>query len=69
MDSGILDADDREQRSYTVGWSARGNHFPIETLATPGGPGVRKIASRFGVNFETVQRISRPFDRVGIVVA
>jgi hypothetical protein len=41
----------------------------LETLATPGRPGVRKIAARFGVNFETVQRISRPFDRVGVVVA
>ena len=35
--------------------------FWLETLATPGRPGVRKIAARFGVNFETVQRISRPF--------
>jgi DNA-binding transcriptional regulator YhcF (GntR family) len=30
---------------------------------------VRVIAKRFGVNPGTVQRISRPFDRVGIVVA
>jgi DNA invertase Pin-like site-specific DNA recombinase len=36
-----------------------------EALATPG----RVIAERFGVNVSTVQRISRPFDRVGIVVA
>jgi hypothetical protein len=40
-----------------------------EALATPGGPGVRRIAARFGVNPGTVQRISRPFDRVGVVVA
>jgi hypothetical protein len=40
-----------------------------EALATPGRPGMRKIAARFGVNFETVQRISRPFDHVGVVVA
>jgi hypothetical protein len=32
-----------------------------EALATPGRPGVRKIAARFGVNPGTVQRISRPF--------
>ena len=40
-----------------------------EALATPGRSGVRVIAERFGVNVSTVQRISRPFDRVGIVVA
>jgi DNA-binding transcriptional regulator YhcF (GntR family) len=40
-----------------------------EARATPGRPGVRQIAARFGVNPETVQRISRPFDRVGVVVA
>ena len=39
-----------------------------EALATPGRPGVRVIAKRFGVNPGTVQRISRPFDRVGVVV-
>jgi hypothetical protein len=33
----------------------------LEAPATPGRPGVRKIAARFGVNPETVQRISRPF--------
>ena len=32
-----------------------------EALATPGRPGVRVIAKRFGVNPGTVQRISRPF--------
>jgi hypothetical protein len=32
-----------------------------EALETPGRPGVRKIAARFGVNPSTVQRISRPF--------
>ena len=40
-----------------------------EALATPGRPSVCQIAARFGVNPETVQRISRPFDRVGVVVA
>jgi DNA invertase Pin-like site-specific DNA recombinase len=40
-----------------------------EALATPGRPGVRVIAKRFGVDPGTVQRISRPFDRVGVVVA
>ena len=30
-------------------------------LAEPGRPGVRKIATRFGVDPSTVQRISRPF--------
>ena len=40
-----------------------------EALAAPGRPGVRVIAKRFGVNPRTVQRISRPFDRVGVVVA
>jgi DNA invertase Pin-like site-specific DNA recombinase len=33
-----------------------------KVLATPGGPGVRKIAERFGVNPGTVQRIARPFE-------
>ena len=41
----------------------------LEAPGTPGRPGVRKIAARFGVNPGTVQRISRPFDRVGVVVA
>src|SRR5262249_33591094 len=40
-----------------------------EALAAPGRPGVRVIAKQFGVDPGTVQRISRPFDRVGIVVA
>jgi DNA invertase Pin-like site-specific DNA recombinase len=35
-------------------------------LAEPGRPGVRKIAARFG---GTVQRISRPFEAAGVVVA
>ena len=39
----------------------------LETLATPGRPGVRKIAARFGVNPETVQRISRPFVALSVV--
>jgi DNA invertase Pin-like site-specific DNA recombinase len=33
-----------------------------KTLATPGRPGVRKIAEQFGVDPGTVQRISRPFE-------
>jgi DNA invertase Pin-like site-specific DNA recombinase len=33
-----------------------------KALATPGRPGVRKIAAQFGVDPGTVQRISRPFD-------
>ena len=40
----------------------------LETLATPGRPGVRKIAARFGVNPETVQRISRPFVAPSVVL-
>jgi DNA invertase Pin-like site-specific DNA recombinase len=32
-----------------------------ESLATPGRPGVRVIARRFGIDPGTVQRISRPF--------
>ena len=39
----------------------------LEALATPGRPGVRKIAARFGVNPETVQRISRPFVALSVV--
>jgi DNA invertase Pin-like site-specific DNA recombinase len=34
-----------------------------KALATPGRPGVRKIAERFGVDPGTVQRISRPFEQ------
>jgi DNA-binding Lrp family transcriptional regulator len=34
----------------------------LEALATPGRPGIRVIAERFGVNPSTVQRIKRPFD-------
>jgi DNA invertase Pin-like site-specific DNA recombinase len=33
-----------------------------KALATPGRPGVRKIAAQFGVDPSTVQRISRPFE-------
>jgi hypothetical protein len=40
-----------------------------EALATPGRPGIRVIAERFGVNPATVQRISRPFDGVDLAVA
>jgi hypothetical protein len=40
-----------------------------EALETPGRPGVRVIAKRFGVDPGTVQRISRPFDGVGVAVA
>jgi hypothetical protein len=38
-----------------------------EALATPGRPGVRKIAARSGVNPGTVQRISRPFVASSVV--
>ena len=40
-----------------------------EALATPGRPGIRVIAERFGVNSSTVQRISRPFDGASVAVA
>jgi len=39
-----------------------------EALAAPGRPGVRVIAKQFGVDPGTVQRISRPFDRVVAIV-
>ena len=38
-------------------------------MATPGRPGIRVIAERFGVNPSTVQRISRPFDGASVAVA
>ena len=38
-----------------------------KALATPGRPGVRKIAERFGVDPGTVQRISRPFETCELV--
>jgi hypothetical protein len=42
--------------------------FPRAALArTPGRPGVRVIAKRFGVDPGTVQRISRPFAGAGVV--
>ena len=40
-----------------------------EALATPGRPGVRVIARRFGVDPGTVQRISRPFVTPSVVAA
>jgi DNA invertase Pin-like site-specific DNA recombinase len=40
-----------------------------EALATPGRPGVRVIARRFGVDAGTVQRISRPFAGASVVAA
>jgi hypothetical protein len=40
-----------------------------KALATPGRPGIRVIAERFGVNPSTVQRISRPFDGASVAVA
>jgi DNA invertase Pin-like site-specific DNA recombinase len=40
-----------------------------EALATPGRPGVRVLAKRFGVNPGTVQRISRPFVALSVVAA
>jgi DNA invertase Pin-like site-specific DNA recombinase len=39
-----------------------------KALATPGRPGVRVIAKRFGVDPGTVQRISRPFEGASAVV-
>jgi hypothetical protein len=38
-----------------------------KALATPGRPGVRQIAERFGVDPGTVQRISRPRHPVGVL--
>ena len=38
-----------------------------KALATPGRPGVRKIAEQFGVDPGTVQRISRPFETRALV--
>jgi hypothetical protein len=38
-----------------------------KALATPGRPGVRKIAAQFGVDPGTVQRISRPFGTCELV--
>jgi DNA invertase Pin-like site-specific DNA recombinase len=38
-----------------------------KALATPGRPGLRKIAERFGVDPGTVQRISRPRHPVGVL--
>ena len=40
-----------------------------EALATPGRPGVRVIAKRFGVDPGTVERISRPFVAPSVVAA
>jgi DNA invertase Pin-like site-specific DNA recombinase len=40
-----------------------------EALATRGGPGIRVIAERFGVNPSTVQRISHPFDGASVATA
>jgi hypothetical protein len=60
------------------GWKKRLGWPPIasalekrirEALATPGRPGVRVIAKQFGVDPGTVQRISRPFEDVGVAVA
>ncbi len=39
-----------------------------EALETPGRPGVRVIAKRFGVDPGTVQRISRPFVAPSVAV-
>jgi DNA invertase Pin-like site-specific DNA recombinase len=39
-----------------------------EALATPGRPGIRVIAKRFGVNPGTVQRISRPFEQDAVAL-
>src|SRR5262249_13047970 len=48
-----------------LGWRPRAGK---RALATPGRPGVRKIAARFGVNPGTVQRISRPFVVRSVVI-
>jgi hypothetical protein len=40
-----------------------------EALETPGRPSEGKIAARFGVDLGTVQRISRPFVALSVVVA
>jgi hypothetical protein len=40
-----------------------------DALATPGRPGARVITKQFGVDPGTVQRISPPFEDVGVVVA
>jgi hypothetical protein len=40
-----------------------------EALGRPGRTGVRKIAARFGVSPDTVQRISRPFEHGPSVAA
>ena len=56
-------------------WLGRSSDSPDTGKANPRDSGdswkagVRKIAARSGVNPGTVQRISRPFDRVGVVVA
>jgi hypothetical protein len=56
-----------------AGWVAasqcRAGERIREALATPGRPGIRVIAERFGVNPSTVQRISRPFDGASVTVA
>jgi DNA-binding transcriptional regulator YhcF (GntR family) len=41
----------------------------IRALSTPGRPGIRVIAERFGVNPSTVQRVSHPFDGASVAVA
>jgi hypothetical protein len=40
-----------------------------DALTTPGRPGMRKIAARFGVNPGIVQRISRSFAAPSVVAA
>ena len=61
------------QERGEASWSASDSRCAGETnreaLATPGRPGIRVIAERFGVNPSTVQRISRPFDGASVAVA
>jgi hypothetical protein len=47
----------------------RSKNESVRPLATPGRPGVRVIAKRFGVDPRTVQRISRPFDAASAAAA
>jgi hypothetical protein len=46
----------------------RSKNESLRPLATPGRPGVRVIAKRFGVDPGTVQRISRPFEQDAVAL-
>ena len=60
---------DQGNRPWVASDSLRPGKRIREALATPGRPGIRVIAERFGVNPSTVQRISRPFDGANVAVA